>query len=512
MRNDNKTRIFNSSRNIIVAIIFQAAVAILSFVERNNFVSYLTADYLGLSNLFTSVLSVLSVAELGIGTALGYCLYLPLAENNTERIRSIMKYLSHLYKMIGSIILLIGVILIPFLRFLIKSDTINLTYIYKTYSIYLLGSSFAYFFSYKSILVDSNQEQYVSTAILSASTLIQYTIQIFILKYYQNFTLYILTYSICNVTKYIVISILVNKKFPYIKSKNKIEQLPKDIKNKLKKDIKALFFHKIGGAVIGSSDSLIISTLFGLTILGIYANYQLITIGVASGVAIFYGSITASIGNIIATEPKEKTLQYFYTISHHYLLAIGALCGTLILVFTDLINLLFSKAQTFGMSTIIFLGISQYAYYSRRITLTFESGYGIYWEDRFKPLFEVFVNILASVILAKFMGLNGVILGTILSNIGGPLWIEIKVLFKHGFQHSPFKFAKDFILCFTSTVLATFTSMLCYSFLPTGHLIVKIILIILISLIIHLFFAYCFFPKKTTKAIKTIFFKIRGLS
>ena len=271
----------------------------LQFISRTVFIYCLGEEYLGINGLFSNVLGVLSFAELGIGTAINFCLYKPVAENNIEKIKSYMWYYKWAYRTIAVIITIIGLALIPFLNVLVK-DPGNVGNIVIYYLIYLFNTVTTYFVSYKYSLVNAEQKNYIYTnvnLIISISTII---IQVIALVIWKNFLIYLLVAAIFGVFQKIFICIYFNRLYPYLKEKN-IEKLTKQEKSILITKIKALVIHKIGDVSVHQTDNIIVSAFVSTKMVGLLSNYNLFISTVSSCINVLFNSVTGSLGNLVAT-------------------------------------------------------------------------------------------------------------------------------------------------------------------------------------------------------------------
>jgi len=492
MKKEDYARILNSSKNMITATVCQIAVAVLGIVERSVFINNLSEEYLGLSILFSSLLAVLSISELGLGSAMAFCLYSPLAGREEGKIRALLRFMATAYRWIGLLILVLGFALIPFLP-LVSKTTIPMGDVRLYYLIYLLGVAIGYFFSYSAVLVEADQKQYINTIVINTIQILQSLIQMYVLIKTQNFLIYTIVFACGNILRYVIIQVVTHRIYPFIRRIDRTaDRLDSGTKQLIGKNIKALVIHKIGGTVIGSSDSIMISTLLGMGILGMYSNYQLLLVGISSGVAIIYSSMNASIGNICALEKPEISYDWFMRINTYYSLLIGALCTVLAVCLNPLMSVLFPSAKQFPQLTVILLACSNYFTYMRKIVTTFEDAYGLFWYDRYKSIVEIVINIVGSIVLSYWFGLDGIIIGTILSTLLVCAWVEPVVVFRYGFRRSLARYVFNYIRSFAVFLIATVLgSLVCSSVDGEGlfSLVVKIVLCLFVYCILTVVFA-----------------------
>lgn len=455
--NSNAVRITNSIRNLLAAGLGQLIIAILSFVERKTFTVFLSQDYLGINGLYTSILTVLSIAELGIGTTIVFSLYKPLAENDTESVAAIMQLFKKIYLVIGSIILLAGLVCIPFLDKIIKSD-LNLFELRAYFILFLLNSVSSYFFSYKTCLIEADQKKYIISLGNVIAQIIQYVLQMIVLAIWRNYYLYLTIVIVVNLIKYIYLSHRADCLYPILKEK-KIYRLNSDIKSRIVKNIKAMFCHKIGGVVVGSTDTILISSMVSLAKMGIYSNYQMISSGLNYGLNMIFSSMTASIGNLCAVEDNDTIYKSFKQMNLATFIVYGICTSFLFVTFEPLIKLLFGESYMIGQLAVTFICVNLYISGMRVSVLTYRDVLGLFWEERYKPLAEALINLVASILLGKHFGLVGILLGTTISSVTTCCWVEPYILFKYGLKKPLLPY---FIVYLSEAILLVITTIISF--------------------------------------------------
>ena len=303
------SRLEMTAKNAFWSYFSMGVSFVLQFISRTVFIYFLGEGYLGINGLFSNVLGVLSFAELGIGTAINFSLYKPVAEHDVEKIKSYMYYYKWAYRIIALIVCILGIILIPFLDILV-TDPGNVGNITIYYCIYLFNTVTSYFVSYKYSLVNAEQKNYIYTninLIITTSTII---IQIIALVIWKNFLIYLSVAAVFGVFQKIFISRYFDKLYPYLKDKN-VKKLSKNEKNTLISKVKALVIHKIGDVSVHQTDNIIVSAFVSTKMVGLLSNYNLIISTVTSCINILFNSVTGSLGNMVATETKEYQYQIF---------------------------------------------------------------------------------------------------------------------------------------------------------------------------------------------------------
>lgn len=449
------SRTKNSIRNAKYSIFSQLIVILISFLARMVFVHALSAEYLGLNGLFTNIISMLSFAELGIGTSIVFSLYRPLAEKNESKINALMNLYKKAYMVIGLVVGVLGLLLTPFLGYFI-SDLPDIPNIKLIYLMFVLNSVLSYFFSYRRSLIIADQKSYINSIFQSSSDLILNISQMIVLVLTHNYILYLSLKIISTIVLNISISLIVIKLYPYLNHKSK-DKLEDEEKKSIVRNVKALSWHKIGGIVVFGTDSLLLSKFINVVAVGIYSNYLLIINALNLLFGLVFQSITASVGNLGTTESKEKNIFIFNCIDLicFWIYAIASI--SLINLFNPFIRLWLGEEYLFPTSTVVIIVINFYLSGRRKSVMTFKDAFGLFWNDRYKPIFEALIKLISSIILVKFFGVKGIFIGTAISTITTCFWIEPYILFKHGFKSSVQSYFNKYIWY---AILAIFISVL----------------------------------------------------
>lgn len=461
------TRIQNVKRNLIFNVVKFATQMLLQFLLRTIMIYVLGAEYLGLNGLFTNIFTFLNLAELGIGSAIVFNMYKPIAEGDTEKVKALQNLYKKFYIIISLVVLGLGLLLMPFINVFINGDVTVDINIYILYALYLANTLIGYFSAHKRSLLFAYQrndvENKVKTFCLFGMTLIQIIVLILTKNYYIFFTVnLVFTFVEC-----VLIHVSSNKLFPEINGK--AEPLDEETKKQVGKNVAALSLHKIGSAVVFSTDNILISTMLGLVVLGAYSNYYLIITTLISVFSLITNALTSSVGNLIASENKEYAYSKFKQIN--FIFSIMSAFSTICLI---VLLQPFIKLWTGGgvylldFSTTVLLSISFYLTRMRGATSMFKDGAGLFWQNRFAPLAESLINLVVSIILGIFLGINGIIIGTILSTLFVPFWVEPKVLYKHYFKKSVWNYFKTY---FRDVLIMLVVGALCFgvcSLIPEG--------------------------------------------
>lgn len=428
------TRTESTIRNFKVAIIGQFFCVLVSFASRYIFLRFLNEEYLGLNGLFTNILSIFSLVELGVGPAINFSLYKPLAMHDTEQIKSLMRIYKKAYILIGSVIAVLGLLFTPFYPSMLDRvpDVPNLTVIYW---LFIANTSISYFFSYKRSLIICDEKRYIATIYRYTFYFILNVVQIIILILTGNYILYLILQVICTFSENVGISIKADKMYPFLRDRN-VKPVKKELITDIKNNVGAMVFHKIGGMVVMSTDNLILSKFVGLTAVGLYSNYYLITDALNKIISQVFVATTASVGNlnVSTTNEDRKRLKTAFDNLFFINFWIYGFCSCCLWVlFNPFISLWLGERLTFDRFTVLIIVINFYLTGMRKTALTFREATGAFYYDRYKPLVESCINIIASIFFVRKMGTAGVFLGTIISTLSTCTWVEPYVLYKHVF-------------------------------------------------------------------------------
>lgn len=489
--NSNEFRFRSSTRNALTAAITQIMVGITSFVERMVFNQCFISDYLGFYSLFKNIISVLSVAELGLSVAISFALYAPFAEDNFEEVNAILAFYRKVYRTVGSIIFVGGIIFSFFLPFLVKTE-VPMTSVTVYFYIFLLSTVFEYFFFYKSILFSANQRDYVPTLVTNTCWAIMYCIQIAVSIFTHSFMIYSLCILVFTLIRCITVNFIAGEEYKFIKEKPK--KLSKESKKKILQNVKGLIATRIGNVISDSTNGILISAMVGSSILGLYSNYQMITKGLLGFTNILPSAITASLGNVGATESYDNVAESYRYIESAFFLLYAIISIVLVNIINPIVSIFFGASRCMPFSSAMLICIHFYLINIKNLFCSYKSSLGLYWYDRYRPLITGITDFILSIILGKLIGFDGIILGTIIAYTIIDLWVEPLIIFHKGFKASSHK-AIISLMCrlFLVTILMLGTNYIS-SFLP-GKGIVNLIMRFITSTAITLFILFLIYRK-----------------
>lgn len=495
----------NSIKNIYISLLTQIVIVILGFISRKVFINSLGTEYLGINGLLTNILSMLSLVEGGIGTSIVYNLYKPLAQNDKDTVISLVQLYKRLYGIIAVIVFILGILIYPFLSYLIK-DELNIQYINIIYFLFILKNVISYLNAHKWSLINADQKGYI---IAKYNLLFNITItfsKIIMLILTQNYIFYLLIEIFIIIVQNIWNGRIVNKNYPYINTKTKYN-IDNVIKDNLITNVKALFLHNVGSYCVFGTDNILISRFIGIKVVGIYSNYTMITGQLAALLSPILGGVGHSIGNLIVTESNDKKYEIF-NIMYLVNFWIYSICSIVLYNLTEpFIIWWLGNGLVLDKLTLVVIIINFYITGMRSTILTFKSKAGIFTDDKYIPLIEAIINLVGSIILVQHLGLVGILLGTTISTICIPLWIQPKLVYNKIFNKSTIEYFKKYvsymIITIISGVITTYVCSIVYKDIGFPTLIIKGLICIIIPNII---FISVFFK---TKEFKYLFNLIR---
>ena len=452
----DKSRTFLSRKNVIFSLVGRLVGMVCAFAGRGIFVKTLNSEYLGLGGFFGNIFSVISLCELGIGAAISQSLYKPLSDGNDNTVASYMRFFSKVNYVIGAVTFVLSVVAVPFLS-ATSAGNIPENELYVAYFLFAIHTSLSYVFSPKKCLVICDQRMYVVTAVNGVVSLLSLVLQSLVLVFTGSYIGYLVTRIGILTLRDIWINGYADKKYPFTKRKINPQ---KGYYRKIYENVKALLWHKVGGTLCRSTDSLLLSVYVGLAGMGKYSNYALVigTVGAFFDVAV--NAASASVGNLGAGDrgkKSEEIMRKMYFLNF-FLLTLG-LC-VMVSTINPFIKLWLGEEMLFSIPEMAVITACFYFSCIRDPVQIFLHTYGIFRETRFIPIVRAVVNFVLSVVFVKNMGMFGVFLGTLLSTVMVPLYFEVKMLYKYGFGNMETKgFLKEmggYILMSTSVALLCF--------------------------------------------------------
>lgn len=492
-------------RNVATGVINKLLMLVLAFATRTLFIRLLGVEYTGVSSLYTNILSVLSLAELGLSNALMFYLYSALRDEDEDKICGLVQEFKKIYTGIVVCILSIGIILIPFLRYIVNSN-LDSRELIVYYLLYLINSVASYFVVYRTIVLKADQKDFISNIVQTLTTVAMYVLQIIYLLACKNFLGYLVIQVICTIGSNVILNCITLKKYPYLKCKTKNVQSLLNRKE-LFQNVKATFLFKVSDTILDQTDSIIISMMFGVVFVGYYYNYYMLITYIVAIAGIIANGLVASFGNLNAEGDMEQSYEMF-RVALMAFACFGTLCTACYACIVQDFILIWVGPQ-YVMEYGLILAILA-VFYLRMVTNTmwmYRSSMGIFKEVQYINIAAAVLNIVLSIILGRWIGVPGVIVATAISRLATSFWFEGKVVFKKlGKPVSIYYWLqmRDFaVCCVVVAVSLWFCSFVEMSGVP--GMLLKILIAVSITSVIELAVYF------RTRELRTLVRKIAGV-
>lgn len=436
-------RVRQAGKNIFFGYISNFIILFMGFLQRHVFIMVLGRTLLGVNGLYTDILSMLSLAELGIGSALNYSLYKPVAEGNLEKIKSYMRLYRKAYLTIAGVITVIGLAITPFLPYLLKErGGISVRQLTVYYLIFLFNTVSTYFVAYKYSLANAQQRNYIQTNIATITKIVTVFAQIIILFLTKNFLLYLLTQAAVELVQKIFVSLYFNRLYPYLQDK-KAAKLSKEETDVVVTKTKALMFHKIGDVARLSTDSVIITYFMNVDWVGIVGNYTMIITYAVNFISVIFNSVISGFGNLVATEAKEKQYAMFRVYRFFACWLYGFAAVGFWLLLTPLVTgIWLDESWKLGQTVLTLILVDLYFKGGRTVLVNFKIAAGVFEQDKYLSLLQGGVNLVLSIIGIRYIGLAGVYVGTVVSGVMANV-IQPVIIYRDCFGKNVWTYFRD---------------------------------------------------------------------
>lgn len=473
----------DSILNFLTGIFGQVIMLVLGFVSRSLFLMILSVDYLGASGLFSSILTMLSFAELGVGTAIIYSLYKPLAEKNEEEILALMNLFKKVYRIIGAVVFVAGMAFLPFLD-LFVTDRKGIEHLELIYALFVIQTSTSYFFSYNRSLITADQKAYRLAKLDYAYKILHVLVPIAVLALTKSYIAYLITQIATTFLWNLCSHFKVRNMYPLLKTHRAVK-LSAETKKAIIKNTSALLIYKVAIVVTSGTDNILLSRFFGLTAVGLCANYTLIIQNMTALVSQGINAVTASIGNLASTESNEKKhsifkVLFFINFWIYAYASIGVyLCAS------PLVSVVFGSEYVIDNLTLAALVLSFFVLGMQGATSVFRDAQGLFWYGKLRPLAQTIVNLGASILLAVIMkDASSIFWGTVISRLATSFWYDPLVVYRHGFKRPVHSYFARYGL-YTLIAMAAFGA--CYfavGFISLSNPILDLIVRIMVCTVI----------------------------
>lgn len=466
----NRTK--NASRNAVYGAVLKVYQIIVPFAMRTIMIYFLGMEYLGLNSLFTSILQILNLAELGVGSAMVYSMYKPIAQKDKTKICALMRLYRKYYRIIGIVVLVLGLILYPFIPQLVSKDVPEGIDIHVLYLLNLATTVLSYWlFAYKNCLLNAHQRNDVDSKVRILMDTLKYVGQIGAIIICKSYYAYLCVALVLQIMNNIVTSVIVSRMYPEYKP---VGVLDKDEIAVINEKVRDLFTSKLGAVIINSADSVVISAFLGLKILAIYNNYYFIVKSIIGIVGSIFVACTAGIGNSIIIESKEKNFRDFNKFTFIIVWLSGLCTCCLLALYQPFIALWVGEDNSLGYSAVICFCAYYFIYELNSLFNLYKDAAGLWHKDRFRPMVTALANLGINLLLVNYIGIYGVLLSTVLTTllIGIP-WL-LHNLFTELFVQSPINYLKKLVFyVFVVLISCVVTCSIC-SFIK-GNLITTLI-------------------------------------
>ncbi|MBM6840757.1 oligosaccharide flippase family protein [[Clostridium] spiroforme] len=501
----NNSRSKNATLNIIIGWGAQFGILFLSFVSRKIFVHFLSAEYLGINGLYGNILSVLALAELGLGNVTQFFLYKPVAEDDQIKICQLIVYFKKLYRYIAMAVFIIGICFVPFLHVIINSQlSQNELIIY--YIIFLVNSCVTYFSADKIALLAAYQDNRLNKYITLAVNFFLQICQIIILAIWHNYILYVLATLVSSIANVLITNFLCYRRYPYLKNKQASAVINKML---IINYLKSTFLYKIGATIVNNTDNILISVMVSTASVGLYSNYYMIVSGVQAFLTVITSSLISAIGNLSTSGNKKRMYEVFkiMTLFYHF---IGAFGGVLFFIFlNEFISIWLGEKFLLDQKTVFAIAFSFYLTNAISPIWMFRETNGLFIKVKYILLITAVLNILLSIVLGRSYGMFGILIATSFARILTQVWYEPRILFKNLFGVPEFSYwirqSKYLIL----SLCSGFFCVLISKTIPQGFVFMCFKACVFFFLFVLIFSIFCYKDKEFKEINKMIFKIIR---
>ena len=425
--------------NISVSIASRTILLVAALLVRRFLIQYIGNDVNGLNSLYSSIIGMLSVAELGVGSAIVFSMYSPIVAGEKSKVAALYCLYRKLYRIIGAVIFAAGIAVMPFLPHLIKDYKSMNVNVYLTFFLTLVSVVLSYLYSAKTSLIEAYKDNYITTIILTISKIIRYALQIAAILVWRSYIFFILCQIIETILVWCMTELVVRQLHYDIISMR--EKLDPETKHEVGSNVKAMFMHKIGTIMVNSIDNPVISGFVGVVILGKYMNYTIIAEVISSVIVLFFSPLTSVVGHLCAAGDMKSTKSYFnFFYCMNYILGFVFFLGYFSVI-DNVVNLCFGYGLEVTRAISFVITLNYFIQYMRNASMLFKDASGSFYYDRWKPIVESVVNLALSLFLVNTIPevyrVTGVIISTIITNLLICHIVEPYVLFRHFFDESP---------------------------------------------------------------------------
>ncbi len=427
------SRTVNAGKNAASAIANRLAVLLLTFLSRKFFIQYIGVAYLGVNGLFSNILTLLSMADLGLGTAMNVSLYRPIAENDEKKLSAMLRYFRSLYLVIAMGVTCVGLALTPFLGHIVNMDQ-KMPYLSAYYVIFVLKSAASYLFIYKASMVRADQKSYLINKIEVYVNIGKIVLQFLAVVTIHSYFAFLLLDVAAVVAQNVLVSRAADRQYAFLREKN---ELSEGEKKRIFTDASSAFLYKIAWSLLNGTDNILMSAMIGTVYVGYYSNYYTITNNLETFVALLFTSLTAGVGNLVATAAPERRYRTFRSMQMASFWICGNVSVCLLYLTQDFMALWLGEGMLLDGLTLAAIVLNVFFSICMRPVWTFREGTGMYRQIRYIMFATAVLNLALSVILGRIMGISGIVLATSVSKAATYFWYEPNLLYRKFFGKSP---------------------------------------------------------------------------
>ena len=486
-----ESRLRNSTLNVGSNVFIYFVQIVLSFVVRTLFIRKFGQELLGLDGLLINILTMMSIAELGISSAISFSLYYPLSQKDTKKISIYMSFYRRVYRYLGFFVFVVGIIILFLLKYIVGDYHYN--YLYVVYLIYLFDTVSMYFVSYKDVLLTADQKYYEVFKYDCFFKFILYILQVILLLVRPNYILYLLIMVLSRFGSRFMINRYITKKY-YNVDFSVTDKLDKNEMKTFKEKVYGLFCFRVGYYVINCSDNIIISSIIGIVTVGIYTNYLSITTILKTTIKSLFNGITASFGNLSVEHNRNAERRVFGIMSFLGFFVYGYVTICLLCLINPFVELWLGEKYVLPYFSMIIICINFYLMCNQLPMDTVKEAYGFYTKDKYVPIIQAIINIILSIVLGFVLGFNGVILATTVSYLVTVFWNKPYMLYHYIFQDKCINYFFDqvkyvitlFIIYGINYYILMYIHLsVSFIHLILGGVIISIVYIFVVSLVYH---------------------------
>lgn len=503
----NVSRSKRTVQNMTIGFTYQAMSIVLSFISRTVFIRTLGTEYLGLNGIFSDVLTLLSMADLGFSTAMAYSFYKPLAEDDHKTITALILFYRKVYNVIAAAVTILGLCCVPFLRYIVNTkEQIPDLEIYYLFS--LAGVVTSYLFVYKTTLLTADQKDFKVVFVRMATTFLKSVFQIIILVLWKNYILYLAIGTVFGLLNNFIASSKAEKEYPYIRNARSQGGIEPAVKKGIVDNMKSVFIYKFSTTMFSATDNIIISMVVSTAAVGLYSNYLMVSGKLLLVEQIVFSSMTAGIGNVIAKESAKKRFTVFQSMQSMSYIFCGIIASVFCVMINDLIHVWLGTEYLLPAALVIAVSINTYLSCVLQPLWIYRDATGLYQKTKYVMLIAAIENIVLSIIMGKMIGISGVIFASAISRLTTYCWYEPKLLFKEYFDA---KVSKYYLELLGNAVLSAAVTAVVYLIavrFPVNTWYMLIAKGVVVGLVCAVIFIAVYFR---TEGAQNIFQKVKAL-